>query len=282
VLVLVGRWDRPWPADCPSSEHRGNCSSALCLLQGALALGDGTCDLLFISTPSEEGRLRSVLATPSGGQTLSTVWRHLQQHRDRTSPEDPHSPKRVHCLHRWLAAAAAGQLRGLLADGTVMGERAASLCDQIGWMLRQTCAFDEAASLLRDGLRLSLEAADAKPQILREASDQLGSDGFTDWILEHFENLISPSMATFLLEAGNHRIDTGDLQGGLGVLNRARLIRTATGTLASPAGAALFDRIGLAFEELGDGDGARRSREHAQLAREAQLHALNMTIAGTC
>merc|ERR1712129_170651 len=202
--------------------------------------GAGTCDVLLITAPSEEGRLRSVLATPSGGQALSIVWRHLQQDRDATSCEDLGSPTRIHCLHRWLAAAAAGQLRGLLADGTVVAERAASLCDQIGWLLRQTCAFDEAAGLLRDGLRLSLEAADAKPHVVREASDRLGSDGFTDWILEHFENLVSPSMATFLLEAGSHRIEAGDLQGGLAVLNRARLIRTATGTLVSPAGAALL------------------------------------------
>jgi hypothetical protein len=163
-----------------------------------------------------------------------------------------------------------------------MAERAASLCDQIGWLLRQTCAFDEAAGLLRDGLRLSLEAADAKPHVVRQVSDRLGSDGFTDWILEHFENLVSPSMATFLLEAGSHRIEAGDLQGGLAVLNRARLIRTATGTLVSPAGAALLDRIALALEEVGDIDGASRSREHAQLAREAQLHALDMTITGNC
>merc|ERR1719219_23400 len=61
----------------------------------------------------------------------------------------------------WLATAAEGHVRQLLASSRLRGETAARACDLVGWFLREMCLHQRAAAMLQDGLQLSLKTGGA-------------------------------------------------------------------------------------------------------------------------
>ncbi|CAK0834957.1 unnamed protein product [Prorocentrum cordatum] len=300
VLAVVERWD------CPEYLLRLWAASALF---GAPMPGLGLCELEVALHPRDRQQVREALL--GSGAALGGAWRALQQRCaeavQQLVAEDPygqvHRPsagatatgaadKVAQRMREWLSKLLEGHVRELLISGELSGEPGALVCDNVGWMLRESELHEVAGRLFQDGLQMSMEAArdrggrgsshargtdrnhapraDVATRLdLYEAMTTLEVYDQVSWIFEHVEEHETPSVATLLTTMGVLKSNVGDYAGALEALWHARRIRVSTGTFEGPAGAVVMQNIGYAHDAAGDLPRALEAYQEAASLRHA-------------
>jgi len=295
LLVLLCPWESPYYL----TEVR--CVGELFI---ALSLGPSSCELAAVTPPGEAARLRASLLD-GGGNDVSAAWKAFASVQIECC--EPYEPSAVggdeqmlgymtragasyslvnfkvaSFLHMWLATAAEGHVRQLLASARLHGEAAARACDLVGWLLREVCLHHRAAAMLQDGLQLSLKTggadveAPSKPSLFlclgSMASRQCGTPSEAleaaeskKTAMEHSGTLKSTAGVALLSSLAMSRWSSGDQSGTLEALLEAKDICNETKTLESPDGAALLRNIGIVKWYRADCDGGLEDYMQAKL-----------------